>query len=266
MKKYIYSSAIIFFIAAVSGCNPYNNEGEGAATGGALGMLAGGIIGNQSHNAATGMLIGGAVGAVTGAALAANSIMDVAINSNAISTRHIVAGAIFGYHLAAGTIDGTRLVPGAVGTSNFGILPAVRVYKTQYQTLTQNVDTVLTWEGEEFDTNSLHDTPNSRLKAPVAGYYQVNLLVEEEDDGFVGAYQLTVRKNGSDIVGADHGSQNAAGNSRSKLSLKVSTLVKLEAGEFVDARLNLNVPNTYIQATGTLNQATHFTMHWVGPR
>jgi hypothetical protein len=69
MKKYFYSLAMIVFIASVSGCNPYNNEGEGAATGGALGALAGGIIGHQSHDTGAGMLIGGAVGAVTGAAV-----------------------------------------------------------------------------------------------------------------------------------------------------------------------------------------------------
>jgi len=69
MKKYYLPLTMIVFIAALSGCNPYNNEGEGAATGGALGMLAGGIIGHQSHNTGAGMLIGGAVGAVTGAAV-----------------------------------------------------------------------------------------------------------------------------------------------------------------------------------------------------
>jgi len=69
MKKYFYSLIMIVFIAAISGCNPYNNEGEGAAAGGALGMLAGGVIGHQSHDTGAGMLIGGAVGAVTGAAI-----------------------------------------------------------------------------------------------------------------------------------------------------------------------------------------------------
>jgi hypothetical protein len=69
MKKYFYLFGIIVFMAAASGCNPYNNEGEGAATGGALGALAGGIIGHQSHDTGAGMLIGGALGAVTGAAV-----------------------------------------------------------------------------------------------------------------------------------------------------------------------------------------------------
>jgi hypothetical protein len=69
MRKIFYSLTMIIFIAALSGCNPYNNEGEGAATGGALGALAGGIIGHQSHDTGAGMLIGGAVGAITGAAV-----------------------------------------------------------------------------------------------------------------------------------------------------------------------------------------------------
>ncbi len=69
MRQYLYPLTLIAFMAAISGCNPYNNEGEGAAAGGALGALAGGIIGHQSHDTAAGMLIGGAVGAVTGAAV-----------------------------------------------------------------------------------------------------------------------------------------------------------------------------------------------------
>src|ERR1700691_3305043 len=69
MKKHFYVFTMIIFIFVISGCNPYNNEGEGAATGGALGALAGGIIGHQSHDTGAGMLIGGAVGAVTGAAV-----------------------------------------------------------------------------------------------------------------------------------------------------------------------------------------------------
>jgi len=69
MKKYFYLFTMATFVFVLSGCNPYNNEGEGAATGGALGALAGGIIGHQSHDTGAGMLIGGAVGAVAGAAV-----------------------------------------------------------------------------------------------------------------------------------------------------------------------------------------------------
>ena len=69
MKKYFYLFTTVIVVLVISGCNPYNNEGEGAATGGALGALAGGIIGHQSHDTGAGMLIGGAVGAVAGAAV-----------------------------------------------------------------------------------------------------------------------------------------------------------------------------------------------------
>lgn len=46
-----------------------NNTANGALLGGALGALAGGIIGNQSHNATGGAIIGGLVGAGAGAAI-----------------------------------------------------------------------------------------------------------------------------------------------------------------------------------------------------
>ena len=71
MRKYFYFFTMATFVFVISGCNPYNNAGEGAATGGALGALAGGIIGHQSHDTGAGMLIGGAVGAVAGAAVGA---------------------------------------------------------------------------------------------------------------------------------------------------------------------------------------------------
>jgi len=69
MKKYFFVVTLVAFVSVLTGCNPYNNAGEGAATGGALGALAGGIIGHQSHDTGAGLLIGGAVGAVTGAAI-----------------------------------------------------------------------------------------------------------------------------------------------------------------------------------------------------
>src|SRR5690242_13674699 len=69
VMKLLYLTFICLFCVTASGCNPYNNAGEGAVTGGALGALAGGIIGHQSHDSAAGMLIGGALGAVTGAAV-----------------------------------------------------------------------------------------------------------------------------------------------------------------------------------------------------
>ncbi len=67
MRKYFYSLAMIAFLAAISGCNPYNNTGEGAGIGGLLGAGVGGIVGHQSHDTGAGMLIGGALGAATGA-------------------------------------------------------------------------------------------------------------------------------------------------------------------------------------------------------
>jgi hypothetical protein len=73
-----HKTSAVFFCLALGltlGCQSpgpegnTNNTANGALLGGALGAIAGGIIGNQSHNAAGGAAIGGLFGAATGAAI-----------------------------------------------------------------------------------------------------------------------------------------------------------------------------------------------------
>jgi hypothetical protein len=68
VKKYIPLSVVLIFGLAILGCETNKTRvAEGAGIGGAVGALAGGIIGHQSGNTAGGILIGGTVGAGTGA-------------------------------------------------------------------------------------------------------------------------------------------------------------------------------------------------------
>ena len=70
MKDYIFVVFIMAFVFTLSGCAENQTRiGEGAAIGGGLGVLAGGIIGHQTHSDVAGILIGGAVGAAGGAAV-----------------------------------------------------------------------------------------------------------------------------------------------------------------------------------------------------
>ena len=72
MKTNAYFFIPAIFILIASGCAENQTRvGEGAAIGGGLGALAGGIIGHQTHSTATGILIGGAVGAASGAVVGA---------------------------------------------------------------------------------------------------------------------------------------------------------------------------------------------------
>lgn len=72
MKRYFYSSLILVFALVVCGCATNKTRvAEGAGIGGAVGALAGGIIGFQSGHPIQGAAIGGAIGAGTGALVGA---------------------------------------------------------------------------------------------------------------------------------------------------------------------------------------------------
>ncbi len=63
---------ILFAALSLSGCAENKTRvAEGSLIGGALGAIAGGIIGHQSGSGGAGALIGGAVGAAGGAAVGA---------------------------------------------------------------------------------------------------------------------------------------------------------------------------------------------------
>jgi len=71
--KRLYSLLTVLILAlAISGCETNKTRiAEGAGIGGAVGALAGGIIGHQSGSGVGGALIGGAVGAGAGALVGA---------------------------------------------------------------------------------------------------------------------------------------------------------------------------------------------------
>ncbi len=65
MRKIVISTLMVAFLIP-AGCQ--SKAGNGALIGGAVGALAGGVIGNQSHGRGTGgAIIGGVVGAGAGA-------------------------------------------------------------------------------------------------------------------------------------------------------------------------------------------------------
>jgi len=86
MKKYFYLFSILVFAFVFCGCESNKTRiGEGAGIGGAVGALAGGIIGYQSGHPLQGAAIGGAVGAGTGAVVGSQIKKPVKDTSTQVS-------------------------------------------------------------------------------------------------------------------------------------------------------------------------------------
>ena len=134
--------------------------------------------------------------------------------------------------------------------------PAFSAYQSSAQTLTANTVTKVQFQTEEFDTNSAFDsTTNYRFTPTVAGYYQVNSVINSASGGLVTGI-IYIYKNGSNFK---QGSQTAlAVGSNNGLGPVVSALVYLNGStDYVEiyglyngtATLSNTAAATYFQAS-----------------
>jgi len=82
------------------------------------------------------------------------------------------------------------LAAGVAGTG-----PAFSAYAGTATTLTNNADTKVLFDTEEFDTNS--NFASSRFTPTVAGYYQINAAVRIQSVASGNTLYITLYKNGS---------------------------------------------------------------------
>lgn len=118
--------------------------------------------------------------------------------------------------------------PGANGSSG----PAFSAYASGQQTNIGN--SVITFNMEEFDTDSTYNTSNSRWTPGVAGYYQINALVTSRyDTGGAGDIYINLRKNGTSIKASTRYSYNDA-----FIQPSIHTIVYLSASDYIDIYCN----------------------------
>ncbi len=105
---------------------------------------------------------------------------------------------------ADGASDLTLTFPATTGTAMVsGNMPAFAVWGSSGTSLTNNINTKITYDTEEFDTNN--NFASSRFTPTVAGYYQLNanLLLVSSSSGILGIQLYkngSLFKNGSQIV------------------------------------------------------------------
>jgi hypothetical protein len=160
----------------------------------------------------------------------------------------------------AGTYPAPTLATGAVtSTASFApaALPAARVSLTSTAPINGG-NLIVSWQHEDFDTAALFDagTP-TRLTAPVAGIYQVDVavLVQGMTAGS-GAAVLVSLVGGT----AQTGSQAPVLSGAAYLS--TSALVALDAGQALTVAVTTNSGGT----PGVDPSVGFFALHWVAPR
>lgn len=91
------------------------------------------------------------------------------------------------------------------------------VYTSSAVSIPNGTLTTVTWNAEDFDTNSYHSTSvnTGRLTVPSAGKYLINVMIGWDTTANTTTKTISLRKNGSDILksnglgtGSDYQSQN----------------------------------------------------------
>jgi hypothetical protein len=115
------------------------------------------------------------------------------------------------------TADSTAATGLAWATPAGGSFAGASVYKSAAQSISNDTLTTVTWNSEDFDTNSFHSTSSNtgRLTIPVAGKYLINAMIGWDTTGNTNTKTVTMRKNGADLfksnglgTGSDYQSQS----------------------------------------------------------
>jgi hypothetical protein len=173
--------------------------------------------------------------------------------------------ATFNGVAAGGALSGTypspAIAPGAVGTGQLGVIPAVRVYNSMSESITNATLTKLTFDTTEYDNASMHSGPSSQLIAPVAGVYEIEGEVMWALQGAPSGDRTLVIKHQTDIVAETSVAVDPGANT----AQQVVTQARLAAGDFVELWANQITGGAQDVAASVHPRAPAFEMHWLGP-
>ena len=106
-------------------------------------------------------------------------------------------------------IEDTETIPSTLKKCTIASLPATvlvevncKVTKSAVQSLAKDVPTIITWNTEDYDTNTMHNnvTDNSRITIKTAGKYLI-VIQAEWGNNDQGNRILELLKNGTTVIG-----------------------------------------------------------------
>ena len=130
-----------------------------------------------------------------------------------------------------GAVTTAKLADGGVTAAKLAGMPAARVYNSAAISISHNLDTVLTFNSERFDTDAIHDTVTnpSRLVCKTAGLYLIvgHVRFASNATGFRYTY---IRVNGTTSLAV----QETPAVSGFPTILSVATLYQLAVNDYAE--------------------------------
>ena len=116
--------------------------------------------------------------------------------------------------------------------SSGNVASTARVYNSANISIANNTPTFVSFDSEQYDTDSYHDTAvnNTRLTVPSAGYYQVWAMMEFDNNG-AGIRYLAINASTDGII-ANQIRQALTGNTT---TLNLSTTYNMSTGDYFEA-------------------------------
>jgi hypothetical protein len=122
----------------------------------------------------------------------------------------------------------------AVGGSSSSAFTGAGIKKSAVQSISNNTFTAITFNLEDFDTNTYHDnsTNNSRITIPTGkgGYYALSGVVSFAANG-TGARGITLNKNGAEINYLIFQAPNVSGQ---PLMVPISYVISAAANDYLE--------------------------------
>ena len=205
-------------------------------------------------------------GGLAAADLRAGSVATSEVAANSLGAADLAPSSVGTDEVTDDSLTGTDILNGSLGPTELGTIPAARANNSANQTIAASTPTVISLDGEGFDTTNLHDTAtnNSRLTAPVTGVYQINGRVHWDNDA-AGVRQLRIEKNLGLPVAKTIAEAMDTASATDGLTQNVSTISHLSAGDYVELRVSQqNLTATAVDTLADPGFAPELSMAWIG--